>query len=323
MKEATALKQAIESHIQAMDLEQRQPANLYAPMAYILSLKGKRIRPTLALLAYQGVARQSPEAALNLAASVELFHNFTLMHDDIMDRAPVRRGQPSVHIKWDENIAILSGDALFAFSMGLVVADFPDRAAALAQEYTRVAMGVCEGQMEDLDLAQQPHVSIPAYLEMIRKKTAVLLGGCLSLGALAAGAEAELADDLRQYGEYLGIAFQLQDDLMDAFPPENFGKQVGGDIIENKKTYLYLRALELADEEQQRRLQHFFTHDIPAEQKVPEVLEIFRSVNVPEQTHQLIDAYFQKATSLGQSLSQRLDFSGIQQYLGVIANRKI
>lgn len=323
MQVAHTLKDTVEAHLDGLALAQRRPANLYQPMAYLLGLKGKRIRPVLVLLAYQAVSRQAPEAALNLAAAVELFHNFTLMHDDIMDRAPVRRGQPAVHVKWDENIAILSGDALFAYSMGLVVKDFPEHAAALATEYTSVAMGVCEGQQEDLDLATQAQVDIPAYLEMIRKKTAVLLGGCLSLGAMAAGADDELVHDFRQYGEYLGIAFQLQDDLMDAFPPENFGKQVGGDIIENKKTYLYLRALELADDQQQRRLRHHFTHDTPEEQKVAEVLEVFRQTNIPEETGRLIDDYFNQATQLSQSLAQRVDFTDLQSYLSVIVNRKV
>lgn len=323
MQAANELKATIEAHITELALGERSPANLYEPMAYILRLKGKRIRPILVMLSYQAVSGQAPEAVLNLAASVELFHNFTLMHDDIMDRAPVRRGEPSVHVKWDENIAILSGDALFAFSMGLVVKDFPAKAAALATEYTQVAMGVCEGQQEDLDLATLPQVEIADYLEMIRKKTAVLLGGCLSLGAMAAGAPPEVVNDLRQYGEYLGIAFQLQDDLMDAFPPENFGKQIGGDIIENKKTYLYLRALELADEDQRRRLDHLYTHAVPDEQKVAEVLEIFRQTNIPVETRSLIEAYLDQATQLSQSLSQKVDISGIQAYLGVIAKRKV
>jgi geranylgeranyl diphosphate synthase type II len=323
MQAAEQLKSAVESHLTSLALAQRQPANLYEPMAYILGLKGKRIRPVLVLLAYQAVSRRAPQEALNLAASVEMFHNFTLMHDDIMDRAPVRRGQPSVHVKWDENIAILSGDALFALSMGMVVQDFPALAAPLAMEYTRVAMGVCEGQQEDLDLATLPQVDIAQYLEMIRKKTAVLLGGCLSLGAMAGGADASVVDDMRQYGEYLGIAFQLQDDLMDAFPPENFGKQVGGDIIENKKTYLYLRACELADAAQQRRLTYLFSHEVPDEEKVAEVLDIFRQTNIPQETRELIDHYFNLATQLSQSLAQRVDFSGLQNYLSVIVNRKV
>ncbi len=324
MKEAIALKETIESHILSMNLGERKPANLYAPMQYILALKGKRIRPILTLLAYEAAGGKDVEKALNLASSVELFHNFTLMHDDIMDRAPVRRGQPSVHIKWDENIAILSGDALFAFSMGLVVEDFPDKAAILATEFTRVAMGVCEGQMEDLDLAQTTAVDVPAYIEMIRKKTAVLLGGCLSMGALAAGASADLADEMRQYGEYLGIAFQLQDDLMDAFPPEGFGKQQGGDIIENKKTYLYLRALETASTDQRKRLEELFSQDGEDQQaKVKEVLEIFEECGVKSDTQDLIEEYFQKAVSLSGSLSGKISMNSLQEYLGVISKRKV
>ena len=304
MQEAAALKQDIENHIKELNLSNLSPENLYAPMGYILSLKGKRIRPILTLLAYQGVSGQAPHPAMNLAVSLELFHNFTLMHDDIMDRAPMRRGQPSVHIKWDENIAILSGDALFAFSMGLVVEDFPQYAAPLAKEYARVAMGVCEGQMEDLDMAQQEQVSIEDYIEMIRKKTAVLLGGCLSLGALAAGASAELADEMRRYGEMLGIAFQLQDDLMDAFPPENFGKQVGGDIIENKKTYLFLKALELANPTQKDRLNQLFQEESDPQAKIEEVLGIYRATEIPQRTQELIEYYFQQATQLSPCLSR-------------------
>jgi len=323
MQAANELKSTVEAHLEHLALGEQKPANLYEPMAYILQLKGKRIRPILVLLAYQAVSGKDPAAALNLAASVELFHNFTLMHDDIMDRAPVRRGHPAVHVKWNENIAILSGDALFAYSMGLVVKDFPAKAASLATEYTQVAMGVCEGQQEDLDLATLPQVQIDDYLEMIRKKTALLIGGCLSLGAMAAGAEAQVVNDLRQYGEYLGIAFQLQDDLMDAFPPENFGKQVGGDIIENKKTYLYLRSLELSDADQRRRLDYLYSHAVPEQQKVAEVLDIFRQTNIPVETQNLIETYLARATKLSQSLRQHIDISHIQAYLDVIARRKV
>ncbi|MEM7658551.1 MAG: polyprenyl synthetase family protein, partial [Bacteroidota bacterium] len=198
MNPSVELKAKVEAHIQSLGLDQRKPVHLYAPMHYLLSLKGKRIRPILTLLAYQASSQQDPAKALNLACSVELFHNFTLMHDDIMDRAPVRRGQPSVHVKWNEDIAILSGDALFALSMGLVVEDFPAKAAELNREFTQVGMEVCEGQMEDMDFATQAEVSIPEYIEMIRKKTAVLLGGCLTLGAMAGGAEEELVEKLRQ-----------------------------------------------------------------------------------------------------------------------------
>ncbi|RMG70796.1 MAG: polyprenyl synthetase family protein [Bacteroidetes bacterium] len=324
MSDAQTLKQTVESHIAALPLADRQPENLYAPMVYILGMKGKRIRPILTLLAYQAVSGRPVSESLNLACAAEVFHNFTLMHDDIMDRAPVRRGQPTVHIRWDENIAILSGDALFAYAMELVVKDFPEKAAPLAIEFSRVSMAVCEGQMEDMDLALRSEVSIPEYVEMIRKKTAALLGGCLAMGAIAGGASSKQVEKFRQYGEKLGIAFQLQDDLMDAFPPEGFGKQVGGDIIENKKTYLYLRALELANPEQATRLQVLFQTDMGTDKgKVAEVLDIFRQLNIPGQTQALIESYFQEALQLGEELAAETDFGPMKAYLGVIAKRKI
>ncbi|MDX1906141.1 MAG: polyprenyl synthetase family protein [Bacteroidia bacterium] len=320
--QAATLKDLTEAHLRGLAFDQMAPANLYEPMAYILNLPGKRIRPVLTLLAYHSVSGQAPEQALNLAAATELFHNFTLMHDDIMDRAPVRRGQPCVHIKWNENIAILSGDAMFAFSMGLVVQDFPDKAAILGRTFARVAMEVCEGQMEDMDLAEQAQADIPAYIEMIRKKTAALLGGCLSLGAQAAGADPELTETFRLYGENLGIAFQLQDDLMDAFPPAGFGKQIGGDIIENKKTYLLLKALELADTEQLAALQALMQEPDPVV-KVRGVLSIFETLGIEAYTRDMIDAYFHQAVALGDRLAARTDIEPLRQYLQEISSRKI
>ncbi len=176
-----------------------------------------------------------------------------------------------------------------------------------------------------MDLATLQDVSIPQYIEMIRKKTAVLLGGCMSLGALAAGAERELVEQFRAFGEQLGVGFQLQDDLMDAFPPEGFGKQVGGDIIENKKTYLYLRALELANPEQKAALENWFSneqeHD--ADAKVKAVLDIFQSLGIKEETQTLIEAYMQRAIAIGEQLSQSIAFDPVKEYLQVIAKRKL
>lgn len=318
------LKEAVESHIQSMKFDEMQPANLYEPMAYILSMKGKRIRPILTMLAYHSVSNEAPEEAIDLASAVELFHNFTLMHDDIMDRAPMRRGMPTVHIKWNNDVAILSGDALFAFSMILVVKEFPHVAAPLAKEFGQVAMEVCEGQMEDMDLAQQDAVTIPAYLEMIRKKTAALLGGCMSLGALAAGASEALVAQYKAYGEALGIAFQLQDDLMDAFPPEGFGKQVGGDIIENKKTYLLLKARELASPTQLATLDEWINRTtFDPQEKVAAVLDIFRQTDIETHTQHLIKTYFEKAVELGDQLSSQVNFNPVRSYLQEIAKRKV
>lgn len=323
MTTSTNLKDAVDQHILSLGLDQKKPANLYQPMAYILSLKGKRIRPILTMLAYQAVSGNAPTEAMNLAVAVELFHNFSLVHDDIMDRAPVRRGMQTVHIKWDENIAILSGDALLAYSMDLVTKDFPEKAAALIREYTRASMEVCEGQMEDMDLAEQDAATIPDYLEMIRKKTAALLGGCMSLGAIAGGADEETIARFRGFGESLGIGFQLQDDLMDAFPPEGFGKQVGGDIIENKKTFLLLKARELADSEQQKQIEALLAQTDRPEEKVAGMLGIFSALDIRNITASLSHEYFEKARQLAGELDRTTDFEPLRHYLQVIANRKL
>jgi len=231
---------------------------------------------------------------------------------------------PSVHVKWSEDVAILSGDALFAFSMGLAIKDFPEKAAPLCMEFSKVSMEVCEGQMEDMDLASCQEVAIPVYVEMIRKKTAAVLGGCMSMGAMAAGASKDIVDKFREYGESLGIAFQLQDDLMDAFPPEGFGKQVGGDIIENKKTYLVLKARELATAGQQMELEHWFSaSDANPQEKVDAVLKIFRHTKVQNHTQDLIKDYFYKAVKLGEELARETNFSGLKGYLEEIAKRKL
>lgn len=317
------LRNAVEDHIATYPFDKLTPSNLYEPIHYILKMKGKRIRPVLTLLAYEAVSGNDPKDALNVGCSLELFHNFTLLHDDIMDRAPMRRGEPTVHKVWNENIAILSGDALFAFSMGLVVKDFPEKAAQLATEYTRVALEVCEGQMEDMDLAEVHTAEIPAYIEMIRKKTAVLLGGCMTMGAMAAGADADLVERLRLFGENLGIGFQLQDDLMDAFPPEGFGKQVGGDIIEGKKTFLLLTARKLATAEQNAEIDRLLSDATSEPDRVAGVLDIFNQLNIKELTEEKIKEYYQEAGKLAAQLDGLLDFTKVRAYLEEIFNRKI
>lgn len=316
------LLQDVNAHLEQLALDQREPRNLYEPMAYILRLKGKRIRPMLCLLAYQAVSKQKPAKALNLACALELFHNFTLMHDDIMDNAPLRRDEPTVHVKWDVNTAILSGDAMFAYTLNMVVEDFPQQAGPLIHEFTQVALGVCEGQMEDMNLAIASEVTIPQYVEMIRKKTAVLLGGSLALGAIAGGADKATVDLFRRMGEQAGIGFQLHDDLMDAFPPAGFGKQQGGDIIENKKTYLVLRALELANEVQLSKLVYAFTHEEDNQAKVETVLSIFRELGIDDQTEALAQSYFDEAARIGETLNKSISLEAISGYLGEIAGRK-
>ncbi len=318
------LKSLINTHIATLALTERKPTHLYQPMDYLLSLGGKRIRPVLTMLAYQAVSGRDPREALNLATAIELFHNFTLMHDDIMDRAPFRRGKPSVHTRWNEDIAILSGDALFALSMEMIVKDFPEKAAELTLAYSEVSLEVCEGQMEDMDMAEQEDADIPMYLEMIRKKTAALLGGCMRMGAIAGGASPLIQQKFKEFGESLGLGFQLQDDLMDAFPPAGFGKQVGGDIIENKKTFLLLKAQELAHTAQQQQLAALLalSRDEDNARKVAGVLEIMNDLHIPQLSQQLIDTYFQKADDLGKELAENTQFGALKAYLELIANRK-
>jgi geranylgeranyl diphosphate synthase, type II len=259
-----------------------EPAALYDPLRYILSLGGKRMRPVLTLMGCD-VFAGDVKAALPAALGVEVFHNFTLMHDDIMDNAPLRRSKPTVHTKWNSNIAILSGDAMFVESCRLVMQS-PDAAVRQVMEvFTKTALEVCEGQQYDMDFESMSEVSIDQYIDMIRLKTAVLLGGSLKMGAIIAGANESDANHLYDFGVNLGVAFQLQDDILDVFgDADKFGKQVGGDILSNKKTFLLLTALNTAQgTTKDSLLQWINTTDQP-QQKVIAVTEIYNSLNVRE-----------------------------------------
>lgn len=291
-----ALHQLLEAGVRALPFAQQAPARLYQPLAYILGLPGKRLRPTLVLLGYGAYCDRPPSSCLQTALAVELFHNFTLLHDDIMDNAPTRRGQPTVHERWDVNTAILSGDALFAYTHGQIAAEFPEVAAPLLQLYTRIALEVCEGQMEDMELAARPHASVGEYVAMIEKKTAALLGGALRMGALAAGAPPEAQAQLEAFGRAAGIGFQLQDDYLDAFAdPAKFGKKVGGDIVENKKTYLWLLAYERASATQQAELDRWATYQGPEHEKIAGVLALYHALGVDAATRDFTQAWFQEA----------------------------
>ncbi|MBP6825757.1 MAG: polyprenyl synthetase family protein [Saprospiraceae bacterium] len=260
-----------------------EPRELYEPCDYILALGGKRLRPALLLMGY-GLWGDDPDRALPAAWAVELFHNFTLMHDDIMDAAPLRRGKPTVHTKWNTTTGILSGDVMLIRAyQHLVNAGAPDGALELVNTFNRVATEVCEGQQMDVNFETRPDVSIPEYIRMIELKTAVLLGGALEMGALCAGASRADAEHLYHFGRLAGIAFQIQDDLLDTYgDPEKFGKQVGGDILQNKKTLLVLKTLETASQtdrlELQRRMQ---TDAARAEEKIAAVRAIFDRNRIP------------------------------------------
>ncbi len=259
------------------------PAALYEPCGYILTLGGKRIRPALLLMGYE-LFRDDVETALPAAWAVELFHNFSLMHDDIMDAAPLRRGQATVHTRWNTTTGILSGDVMLIYAYRfLSQMGEPSIVAQLLNTFNRVATEVCEGQQFDINFETQENVSIASYLRMIELKTAVLLGAALEMGAICAKASAADVQHLYHFGQMAGIAFQIQDDLLDTYgDPVKFGKQVGGDILQNKKTLLVLKTLEIADEADRAALQQWMqTGSENPEEKVAAVRAIFDRNNIP------------------------------------------
>lgn len=259
-----------------------EPAELYEPCDYILTLGGKRLRPALVLMAYE-VFADDVERALPAAWAVELFHNFTLMHDDIMDAAPLRRGQATVHTRWNMTTGILSGDVMLIQAYRhLAAAGNSEVVAALLQIFNRVAVEVCEGQQFDINFESQQEVSLAEYIRMIELKTAVLLGAALEMGATCAGAPRSDAEHLYQFGRLAGIAFQIQDDLLDTYgDPAKFGKQVGGDILQNKKTFLVLKAAEMASTADREALTGWLNRPADASGKVEAVRALFDRNNIP------------------------------------------
>lgn len=280
-------------------VKERHPKNLYDPVNYILILGGKRLRPVLTLLAADCFGIDY-KRALDAALSVEVFHNFSLVHDDIMDDAPLRRGKETVHEKWDTNTGILSGDVMLIMAYQLFENYKPETFQSLAKLFSKTATEVCEGQQYDVDFETRTDVTIDEYLKMIEYKTAVLVGAAMQMGAIVADAKVEDQKGIYDFGKYLGIAFQLQDDYLDAFGnPETFGKQVGGDIIENKKTYLYLKALEFASEDQRNKLiEEFNTQPTNNKEKVENVKCIFTDTGAKAATKEAVEMYTEKAFSL-------------------------
>lgn len=267
------------------------PNELYEPISYILSIGGKRLRPALVLMACDMFGGRV-EDAVNPALAIEVFHNFTLMHDDIMDKAPLRRGRATVHQKWNQNIAILSGDAMMVEANKLMMLVDNSILRPVLDIFNQTAQGVCEGQQLDMNFEDSNTVAIDEYIEMIRLKTAVLLGGALKIGALIGGAEAANADNLYQFGVNLGIAFQLQDDILDVYgDPEKFGKQVGGDIISNKKTFLLIKALELAQANPGELMKWISNTDFDNAEKVSAVTSIYNDLQVRSHAETAMNSY--------------------------------
>ncbi len=295
----------------------KKPVNLYEPITYILNLGGKRLRPVLVLIATE-LFGTDYRKAMDAALAIEVFHNFSLVHDDIMDAAPLRRGKETVHEKWNINTGILSGDAMLINAYQLFENYQGDTFRSLAQLFSKTAIEVCEGQQYDVDFESRDDVTVNEYLKMIEYKTAVLVGAALKMGAIIAGASDQEQQHIYDFGKNLGIAFQLQDDYLDAFgDPLTFGKQVGGDIIENKKTYLYLKAVELGNEVQRKEILDLYSiHPQDSDEKVNSIKQIFVSSGSAEQTKRAIEDYTQKAFETLTSLDISSDKKAILRNFG-------
>lgn len=289
---AAELLDKLETFIKSQNFGE-SPKELYEPIEYILSLGGKRIRPLLSLLTY-GMYNSFPEKILKQASAIEVFHNFTLMHDDIMDQAPLRRGQDTVHEKWNANIAILSGDVMLVRAYDLLLETDPTLLPEIIKLFNKTAAEVCEGQQFDMNFESLSEVKEEEYINMIRLKTAVLLGCSLKMGAMLGGAGEVESDKLYDFGVNVGIGFQLKDDLLDVYADQTkFGKQVGGDIISNKKTFLLIKALELATEKDSEELQYWLSlTEFDKQEKVDSVKAIYEKLGIKNLTEAKMNSYF-------------------------------
>lgn len=271
----------------------RKPEGLYAPVRYVLSLGGKRIRPVLMLMGYN-LYRDDVESIMMPALGLETYHNYTLLHDDLMDRADVRRGQPTVHRKWDENTAILSGDSMLVLAYQRMAQCNPALLPDVIRLFTETALEIGEGQQYDMEFETRNDVTEAEYIEMIRLKTSVLLACALKIGALLAGAPSADADALYDFGEQIGLAFQLQDDYLDVYGDfKVFGKRIGGDILCNKKTYMLINAQLLANEEQRRELERWIAaKEYDEDEKIQTVTRLYDEIGIPQLARQKIEYYY-------------------------------
>ncbi|MDC1372386.1 polyprenyl synthetase family protein [Flavobacteriaceae bacterium] len=281
----------------------REPSNLYDPVSYILTLKGKRLRPILTLMATD-IFSNSYKSGLDAALAVEVFHNFSLVHDDIMDSAELRRGNKTVHKKWNVSTGILSGDVMLIQAYQLFENYEGEVFVDLAKLFSKTAIEVCEGQQYDVDFETRDNVKTSDYLKMITYKTAVLLGASMKMGAIIARASKEDQDKIYDFGKYLGIAFQLQDDYLDAFGDEiKFGKKIGGDILENKKTYLFLKAIEFLSEDKKNQLLGLYTNNNSSEEKIKTTKALFEESGSVDYTVKEIKKYTNSAFEILESLN--------------------
>lgn len=295
MLTADEILQLVNNYLVSMP-DDRSPKGLYDPIRYVLSLGGKRIRPTLMLLGYN-LFRNDPERILPQACALETYHNYTLLHDDLMDNADKRRGKPTVHVKWDANQAILSGDTMLVLAYRSMSQCDEGHLRAVLDLFTKTALEIGEGQQLDIEFEQRNNVTEEEYIEMIRLKTSVLLACALKMGAILAGASASDADNLYRFGEQMGLAFQLQDDYLDVYGDEQvFGKAIGGDITSNKKTYMLINALLRADAAQRAELEQWIAKKtFDRQEKVSAVTAIYDALGIGELAKTKINEYFEKS----------------------------
>lgn len=291
MKEYQEYLQLVANAISNLRLPS-QPSGLYDPIRYTLDCRGKRLRPVLALAACDAMGKD-PMTAIHQAIAIEMFHNFTLLHDDVMDKASVRRGRPTVHVEWNEETAILSGDAMLTTSTMLLAVKAGEHLQQTLELFNGTAMNIYEGQQLDMDFERRTDVSVEEYMEMIRLKTSVLLGCSCGMGALMSGAPFETQVKFFDYGVNLGLAFQLQDDYLDTYGnPETFGKKIGGDILNDKKTWLLIMAL---NEDREGVVKSLLGPTTEPDMKIAKVREAYNRLNLPERIHELISAYIDSA----------------------------
>lgn len=294
MKDLSQIAEIIEAEINNISYL-KDPENLYLPIEYTMGFGGKRIRPILVLISYQ-IFNDNIERAFSPAKAIELFHNFTLLHDDIMDKAPLRRGKITVHKKWNNNIAILSGDVMMIHAYQLLAKLEPKHLKPILNVFNKAAIEVCEGQQWDMDFESKDDVPLIDYIKMIEFKTAVLLAASLKIGAVLADAKEKDQKHLYEFGINMGIAFQLKDDLLDVFGTSKlFGKKIGGDILANKKTFLYLKALQISDHSTKLKLKNLYKSTDECDAKVDKVKNIFIDLNIKKHTLDLMKAYYIKA----------------------------
>lgn len=299
------------------------PKELYDPVRYMLKMKSKRVRPILAILAYK-LVHPNWKKVIQSCLSLELFHNFTLIHDDIMDKAPIRRGKKTIHEKWNKNIGILSGDLLMILAYNMISYLPKNILSKTMLKFNEISIKVCEGQQLDMNYQTRKNIDEKQYIEMIRLKTATLIGLSLQFGGLLANMNNNNLNTLYKIGELFGIGFQLRDDLLDVYGSKNFGKKIGGDILENKKTFLSVKAYELSSKKERKNLDYWKKNKKSSKEKIKKVTEIFDKLNLKELTEKKIKSFFNLAYKKLESLNvKNSNKEELTSYLSQLFERKI